>query len=216
MNKTKLLNILKALKPFIAIFTLAIIIFGFRCCAKAESVAEYEKKISNNKTQIEFYIKLQNQLHNTAELLRKEKTVDTSLIQSLSKKWVSCEDKIKSLKSENSKHEQSIKDIKSTVFMGNFTITHYDICYKCTGKSPGNRGYGITATGTRATANRTIAVDPRIIPLGSKVIINGHTYIAEDTGGAIRGNKIDICVSSHSEAIQKGRLYNVPVYIKKG
>ena len=215
MSKKNLLKVIDAFKPFIAILILIAIVFGLRYCAKAQNIAEYEKKIDDNKTQIEFYIKVQNQLHNTAEILRQEKTVDSSLIQSLGEKWLVCEEKIKSLNVENSKHEQSIKDIKSTVFIGNFTITHYDICYKCTGKSPGDRGYGITATGTRATTN-TIAVDPRVIPLGSKVIINGRTYIAEDTGGAIKGNKIDICVSSHSEAIQKGRLYNVPVYIKKG
>ena len=63
------------------------------------------------------------------------------------------------------------------------------------------------------TPNRTIAVDPRIIPLGSKVEINGRIYIAEDTGGAIKGNRIDMCVSSHSEAYAKGVLNNVPVYV---
>lgn len=101
-------------------------------------------------------------------------------------------------------------------YIGNFKITHYCICRKCCGKSPSHPNYGITATGTRATPGRTIAVDPRKIPYGTKVIIDGHTYIAEDCGGAIKGNKIDICVSSHSEALQKGVRKNVPVYIVKG
>ena len=39
--------------------------------------------------------------------------------------------------------------------------------------------------------------------------------MAEDTGGAIKGYKIDICVSSHSEALERGRLVNVPVYIEE-
>jgi 3D (Asp-Asp-Asp) domain-containing protein len=62
-----------------------------------------------------------------------------------------------------------------------------------------------TATGTKPTAGRTIAVDPRMIPYGSKVIINGVTYIAEDCGGAIKSNRIDIFFDTHQEALQWGR-----------
>lgn len=62
-----------------------------------------------------------------------------------------------------------------------------------------------TATGVRPKAGRTIAVDPRVIPYGSKVIINGNTYIAEDCGGAIKGNKrVDIFFDTHQEALQWG------------
>ena len=50
---------------------------------------------------------------------------------------------------------------------------------------------------------------------GSRVEINGQIYIAEDTGGAIKGNRIDMCVSSHAEAYRRGVLYNVPVHIVK-
>ena len=62
-----------------------------------------------------------------------------------------------------------------------------------------------TATGTKPMAGRTIAVDPRMIPYGSKVIINGVTYIAEDCGGAIKSNRIDIFFDTHQEALQWGR-----------
>lgn len=62
-----------------------------------------------------------------------------------------------------------------------------------------------TSTGVRPTVGRTIAVDPRVIPYGTQVIINGHTYVAEDTGGAIKGNKIDILYATHSEAMHFGR-----------
>lgn len=64
-----------------------------------------------------------------------------------------------------------------------------------------------TATGTRPTPGRTCAVDPRVIPYGSEVIINGHTYIAEDCGGAIKGNKIDIVFATHKEALDFGVQY---------
>lgn len=92
-------------------------------------------------------------------------------------------------------------------FIGHFEITHYCACESCCGKTD-----GITASGVKAKANRTIAVDPTVIPLGSSVVINGKRYVAEDTGSAIKGNRIDIYVDSHDKALQLGRLYNVAVY----
>jgi 3D (Asp-Asp-Asp) domain-containing protein len=87
------------------------------------------------------------------------------------------------------------------VSLGTFTVTHYCSCAICCGKSD-----GITATGTIATEGRTVAVDPDVIPLGSEILIDGQAYIAEDIGGAVKGNKVDIYVSSHQEAIQRGKL----------
>lgn len=68
---------------------------------------------------------------------------------------------------------------------------------------------GTTATGQNLRANpnqKVIAVDPRVIPLGSKVWVEGYgTAIAGDTGGAIKGNKIDVFIPSQSAALQWGR-----------
>jgi resuscitation-promoting factor RpfB len=68
---------------------------------------------------------------------------------------------------------------------------------------------GTTATGFNLKANpnaKVIAVDPNVIPLGSKVYVEGYGYaIASDTGGAIRGNKIDVFFSSQSQALGWGR-----------
>lgn len=64
-----------------------------------------------------------------------------------------------------------------------------------------------TATMTHPTPGRTIAVDPNVIPLGAEVVINGHTYIAEDTGSAIKGNRIDIVFPTHQEALEFGVQY---------
>lgn len=63
-------------------------------------------------------------------------------------------------------------------------------------------------------AGRTIAVDPKLIRLGSKVLISGKEYIAEDTGGAIKGKRIDLFVGSHSEAMKFGKKL-IEVYVKK-
>lgn len=94
---------------------------------------------------------------------------------------------------------------EKAVYMGEFVAVAYDLCYDCCGKTPEHPAYGITASGKRATPGRTVAVDPNVIPLGSTVIVNGTEYIAEDTGKAIKGNRLDICFSTHEEALQFGR-----------
>jgi 3D (Asp-Asp-Asp) domain-containing protein/LysM repeat protein len=68
---------------------------------------------------------------------------------------------------------------------------------------------GITATGIDLLSNpnqKVISVDPSVIPLGSKVYVEGYgEAIAGDTGGAIKGNKIDIFIPTKQEAINFGR-----------
>lgn len=93
--------------------------------------------------------------------------------------------------------------------LGMFEITAYCPCPLCS--SSWNR---TTATGTTATAGRTIGVNPDVIPYGSRIMINGHEYIAEDTGGAMRENPrvIDVFMVSHEEALQFGRQ-NFEVFI---
>ena len=87
-----------------------------------------------------------------------------------------------------------------------YKITAYCPCSKCCGKST-----GITASGTRATAGRTVAASSKFA-FGTKLNINGHIYTVEDRGGAISGNKIDIFVNSHSEALAWGVRY-LPVSV---
>ena len=69
-------------------------------------------------------------------------------------------------------------------------------------------GYGCgytTATGTKARYG-VVAVDPRVIPLGTKVYIEGYgEAVAADTGGAIKGNRIDLCYDSKAQAVSFGR-----------
>lgn len=74
-------------------------------------------------------------------------------------------------------------------------------------------GDGITSTGTVPRWG-TIAVDPRVIPYGTRVYIPqfGMTFVAEDCGGAIKGNKIDIFMGSSSQAYSWGRR-TIDIYI---
>ena len=92
--------------------------------------------------------------------------------------------------------------LTGATLLGEYEITHYCPCSACCGKWAD----GITATGTTAKPNHTIAVDPEVIPYGTEVIIDGIIYIAEDCGGAIKQNRIDIFVSDHQEAINRGRI----------
>ncbi|MBQ2937394.1 MAG: G5 domain-containing protein [Clostridia bacterium] len=87
-----------------------------------------------------------------------------------------------------------------------YKVTAYCPCAKCCGKSN-----GITAAGTRATAGRTVAASSKF-SFGTKLNINGHVYTVEDRGGAISGNKIDIFVNSHAEALAWGVRY-LPVSV---
>ena len=94
----------------------------------------------------------------------------------------------------------------------------YDLSYASTGKRPGDPYYGITASGTQARPG-VVAVDPSVIPLGTKLYIESmdgtgsYGYAsAEDKGGAIKGNRIDLFYSNRSDAMKFGRR-QVKVYI---
>lgn len=94
-----------------------------------------------------------------------------------------------------------------------FKASAYCACSACCGKST-----GITASGMKAQYG-TVAVDPRVIPLGTRLYIEASDgsfvygeCIAADTGGAIKGNKVDLFFPSHSEALSFGRR-TVNVYI---
>lgn len=105
--------------------------------------------------------------------------------------------KQKALEEQKRKQEEESRRIS----LGTFKLTAYCPCSKCCGKWAN----GITATGTIAKAKHTIAVDPRVIPYGSTVYIEGlGTFVAEDCGGGIKGNRIDIFYETHSEALNSG------------
>ena len=103
--------------------------------------------------------------------------------------------------------EKELEEQPQWTSLGVFKITAYGIdCLGCT---------GITKSGTVPQTGRTIAVDPTVIPLGSKVLIDGQVYIAEDTGGAIQGKVIDLFYNTEQESAEFGVQYH-KVYILEG
>ncbi len=93
------------------------------------------------------------------------------------------------------------------------TLTAYTAGYQSTGKVPGQPGYDITSTGAHAIQGITVAVDPNVIPYGTKLFIPGvGIRIAEDTGGAIVGNHIDVFYNNLGVAEDFGVKHDIPVY----
>lgn len=137
----------------------------------------------------------------TEQLLKQNEVV-----QNLSEQVTELRTKPMSVKTIN----EEVKK-ESKVYLGNFKITHYCACTKCCGQN----AQGITASGKRVEANKTIAVDPSVIKLGSKVYIDGYGYMeAQDTGSAIKGNIIDVYVDDHQEALKMGVQYKDVFLIK--
>ncbi len=72
---------------------------------------------------------------------------------------------------------------------------------------PSCDGRGLTSTGydLKANPNGVVAVDPSVIPLGTKVWVEGYGYaVARDTGGSIKGNRIDVHMPTQKQAMSFG------------
>lgn len=87
-------------------------------------------------------------------------------------------------------------------YLGEFTYTYY--CDERGNPHICGGGQGVTATGVPTEVGTTIAVDPTVIPLGSMVYVEGWGIrTATDTGGAIKGHKIDILLETHSSCFEQ-------------
>lgn len=101
--------------------------------------------------------------------------------------------------------EQTVQAEKHTVkkkkaVWKKYKVTAYCPCHKCSG-----RWGRMTSTGTTAKQGRTIAVDPKVIPYGTKLHLKGiGKYTAEDCGAKIKGNKLDVYFDNHEDAVNFG------------
>lgn len=105
--------------------------------------------------------------------------------------------------------------------MGVFKLTAYCACDKCCGRWAEERPIGkngkqvvYTASGAVAKEGKTVAVDPTVIPFGTKLKIDGKVYVAQDSGSAIKDNRIDIYIEDHNEALEHG-VKEAEVFIKR-
>ena len=193
MNKIQKKKLRVACVVF-AILVAMVYMAGYWSKISASYVDELTTQIELNEAKIQYLTVTQEQLHTTADYFRHEHTADDDFIQILGNKWSNLNNDIEILKYENEQLRQQIeKEKNKRKYLGVFELTAY--CY-------GN----ITATGTVPKANRTIAVDPKVIPYGSQIEIEGYgTYIAEDCGGAVKGNIIDIYIPGYDNCIKFSR-----------
>lgn len=91
-------------------------------------------------------------------------------------------------------------------------LTFYCLCFLCTGKHPGDPLSGITSTGARVREGYTAACPPELA--GHFISIEGEGLrMCEDIGGAIKGNHVDLYVSTHEKALLKGVKRGVKVRV---
>ncbi|WP_339193926.1 3D domain-containing protein [Paenibacillus sp. FSL P4-0176] len=135
------------------------------------------------------------------ESVKVEKLVD-------SKKVVQKE--VKQVKVSEKKPSKTKKEVKWMYF----TITAYTNGKESTGKVKGDKDYGKTASGVYTKEGVTASADPKVFPMGTKIYIEGvGERIVQDTGGAIKGNKLDLFIEDLDEALEFGKKKNVRVRI---
>ena len=102
--------------------------------------------------------------------------------------------------------------VPKMTYAGEYTIVAY-----CTEQYPHICGGNpTTKSGEPVTPGVTVAADPAVIPLGTRVYIDGiGERVVQDTGGAIKGHKIDLAVESHQEAVEFG-CKTAKIYILEG
>jgi len=108
------------------------------------------------------------------------------------------------------------------VSLGEFKLTAYCACEKCCGEWALNRPVDkagnpiiVGACGEVLVEGVSVAVDKTVIPYGTEIFVNGQAYKAQDCGGAIKGNRIDVYFDSHEDALEFGVQY-AEVFLKKG
>jgi len=201
---------LKTLKKMDLSLILSVVSILFILISSITLYSHYNKlknendKINNENNKIKNKVNLiENKIKKTDEDIKNIKDETNERMEDLSRNMGVIQSTLETI-NESIKKLYTIVTGRQSASVGGETLdmraTVYDLSVESCGKTRDHPEYGITRSGVKATKNRTVAVDPKVIPLGSKLYItfpekykfmNGN-YVAEDTGGAIKGNKIDI------------------------
>ena len=112
--------------------------------------------------------------------------------------------------------EMDVPTVKQPEYisLGEFLVSAYCSCEVCCNEHALNRpldenGNEIVkgSIGQVLTPQYSIAVDPKVIPYGTEVMFGGNTYLAQDCGGAIKENRIDLYFNDHQDALEWGMQY---------
>lgn len=154
----------------------------------------------------------------TVQTLKQETNTLKEEKSSIVEEKTQVENELEFVREENQRLQEEVSRRASREF--NVVVTGYDLSVQSCGKYPGSPGYGITASGVSLVGHslesaRAIAVDPRMIPLGSKVRLRFNDpewqhlngiYTAVDTGGAINGNRIDLFFGDSGNSVSQEAL----------
>lgn len=163
------------------------------------------------------YLSWGNTLYQNNQLSKAQEKLESTLVEK--------EDEISSLEAQLSETNTSLKmaevaldeaniqkaDLQAIIentpnfsYQGEFAVTYYcgeDYPHIC------GTPNGATSSGAQAFAGVTVAADPNVLPAGSYVYIEGvGMRVVQDTGGGIQGNKLDVYVDTHDEALENGIL----------
>lgn len=183
-------------------------------------VVEEDSKITNSylKVSVKTLPELESKELSDSEFNRIMKLKDEELAKKKALEELKKLEEIKKLAKVDEKSITSDKAVvqvsSSIAYEGTFNVSFYTSEYASTGKNKGHSAYGITASGTKATVGRTVAC-PKNIKFGTKIYIEGFgERVCEDRGGLIKGNKLDVFVSTEKEAYKLGRQ-NLKVKVYK-
>ncbi|GHH97405.1 3D domain-containing protein [Neobacillus kokaensis] len=191
------------MKKFLLTFGLAgLVLFGSHAASASAASNTYTVKSGDSLYKIAKKYKtsvsnLKNWNHLKSDIIYpKQKLVVAGSKKAVSKKKTTVK-KTAAVKRTTTSKSKAPKVVKTLTV----TATAYTAnCKRCS---------GITATGLNLKKNpklKVISVDPKVIKLGTKVYVEGYGYaVAGDTGGAMRGNKIDVFIPSKAKALQWGR-----------
>lgn len=192
-------------KNYIVIIVLIIVVLVSTIVFKSK-INKVEEELKITKTDL--YLKEDALLETQQQLVNTNKELDSTKedLQFEVEKSHALSENLGSIMGELDELNEMLNVVKSeeynVAYLGEFTYTYY--CDERGKPHICGAGIGLTATGAPTEVGTTIAVDPSVIPLGSTVYIEGiGLRVAQDTGGAVKGHKIDILLHTHDECFEQ-------------